>query len=273
LRRTARRLAANLREHGRERVISGAAGDALMRHALDALRFVRSLFVSVPLVYLATVFWGTLSLLCSVFDSGGRMQHGCARWWARTLLFVCRVSVAVRGLEHVPPGQSFIFAANHQSYLDIPVAFGYLPGNFRIMAKASLFHIPFLGWHLQRSGHLPIPSGNPRRAARSVLAAAALVRAGMPVFVFPEGGRSMAGPLREFKPGTFLLAIKAGVPVIPVTLNGTRAALAPTSWNIHPAHVELILHPPIPTEGMHSDSAPALCARVREIIAADFASS
>jgi 1-acyl-sn-glycerol-3-phosphate acyltransferase len=241
-----------------------------MASLLIALRFIRSLFVSVPLIYIATISWGTLSLLCSVFDSGGRMQHACAKWWARTLLFVCRVHVDLRGVENLAPGQTYVFVANHQSYLDIPVAFGYLPANFRIMAKASLFHIPFLGWHLKRSGHMPVSPGNPRGAARSLLKAAAHVREGMPVFVFPEGGRSLDGNLGEFKPGTFLLAIKAGVPVIPVTMNGTRAVLPVDSWVIRSGRVEIILHAPVPTEGMHSDSAEVLCARVRGIVAADF---
>lgn len=234
------------------------------------LRRVRTLLVSVPLIYLATIFWGTLSLLVSPFDARGRAQHVCARWWSRTLLVVCRISVATRGLEHVPRAAPCVFAANHQSYLDIPVAFGYLPANFRIMAKQSLFQIPFLGWHLARSGHLPIDRHNPRRAARSVLAAAALVREGMPVFVFPEGGRSPDGRFGEFKAGTFLLAIKAGVPVVPVTLNGTRAVMGTSSWDIHPGRVELIVHPPIATRGMASEEAEALAARVRAAMEAEF---
>ena len=241
-----------------------------MWRILDGLRLLRSLFVSVPLIYLATIFWGTLSFLCSAFDSKGKWQHACAKWWSRTLLFVCRVRVRVRGLERIEPGRTYIFTANHQSYLDIPVLFGYLPANFRIMAKATLFHIPFLGWHLKRSGHMPVAPANPRRAARSLLEAATHVRDGMSVFVFPEGGRSPDGRLGEFKAGTFLLAIKAGAPVVPMTMNGTRAALAFDSWNIHPGEVELILHAPVPTAGLQSAAAPELSARVREIIAADF---
>jgi len=234
------------------------------------LRRVRTFAVSVPLIYLATIFWGTLSLLVSPFDARGRTQHICARWWSRTLLVVCRISVAARGLEHVPRTAPCVFAVNHQSYLDIPVAFGYLPANFRIMAKQSLFKIPFLGWHLARSGHMPIDRHNPRRAARSVLAAAAHVRGGTPVFVFPEGGRSPDGRFAEFKAGTFLLAIKAGVPVIPVTLNGTRAVMGTSSWDIHPGRVELIVHAPISTAGLTSADAEALAARVRGVMEADF---
>lgn len=237
---------------------------------LRALSHARSLLITIPLCYLATVVWGTLSLVVSAFDSTGRVQHLCARGWARTLLLLAGARVTVRGAENLEPGRTYIFAANHQSYFDIPVAFGYLPANFRIMAKSSLFHIPFLGWHLRRSGHMPIERANPRRAARSVLEAATHVRAGTSVFVFPEGGRSPDGSMKEFKAGTFLLAIKAQVPVIPVTLNGTRAVLKMNSFHVHPGRVEMILHAPISTEGMHSHSADELCARVREIIAADF---
>ena len=241
-----------------------------MSPLLRALSHFRSLTVTVPLVYLSTVVWGTVSLLVSVFDSTGRIQHLCARGWARTLLLLAGARVTVRGTEHLQPGCTYIFAANHQSYFDIPVAFAYLPANFRIMAKATLFHIPFLGWHLRRSGHMPIARDNPRRAARSLLEAATHVREGTSVFVFPEGGRSPDGHFKEFKAGTFLLAIKAGVPVIPVTLNGTRAVLKMNSFHVHHGRVEMVLHPPISTDGMHSHSADALCEQVRAIIAADF---
>jgi 1-acyl-sn-glycerol-3-phosphate acyltransferase len=235
---------------------------------LHAVSHARSLLITVPLIYVSTVFWGTLSLVVSAFDSTGRMQHLCARLWARTLLFFAGARVTVRGAENLAPGGRYIFAANHQSYFDVPVAFAYLPANFRIMAKASLFHLPFLGWHLRRSGHMPIERANPRRAARSLLEAATHVRTGTSVFVFPEGGRSHDGHFREFKAGTFLLAIKAGVPVIPVTLNGTRAVLPMNSFHVRPGRVEMILHAPVSTAGLTSRSADELCARVRDIIAA-----
>jgi len=95
---------------------------------LDGIGYARSLLVTVPLVYLSTILWGTLSLLISFFEKSGRVQHFCARWWARTLLALCGVRVTVRGLEHIAPAQTYVFAANHQSYMDIPLLFGYLPG-------------------------------------------------------------------------------------------------------------------------------------------------
>jgi 1-acyl-sn-glycerol-3-phosphate acyltransferase len=241
-----------------------------MRALLDAIGYLRSLLITIPLIYLLTIFWGTISLLSSLADSSGRAQHACAKWWSRCLLAVCGVRVRVQGREHVDAGRTYVFAANHQSYLDIPVIFANLPAHFRIMAKGSLFHIPFLGWHLRRSGHMPVAKGNPARAARSLLEAASHVRRGTSVFIFPEGGRSPDGRFREFKAGTFLLAIKSGAPVIPVTINGTRAALPMHSWHLRPARVEMILHAPIDTAGMKSKAAEELAERVQGVIGADF---
>ena len=239
----------------------------------DAIGYLRSILLTIPLIYLLTIFWGTLSAFAALADGTGRLQHSCARWWARCLLAVCGVRVSVRGAKHLEPGRTYVFSANHQSYLDIPVVFAWLPADFRIMAKASLFHFPFIGWHLRRSGHMPVERNNPARAARSLLAAAGHVRRGTPVFIFPEGGRSPDGHMREFKSGAFLLAIKAQTPVVPVTINGTFAALPMHSWNVLPRRVDVLLHCPIATAGMTSQSSEALATQVRETIARDLGES
>ena len=240
-----------------------------MRALEKVLGYLRSLVLTIPLIYALTILWGTLSAFAALANGTGRLQHACARWWARCLLAVCGVRVRVRGAEHLEAGRTYVFSANHQSYLDIPVVFAWLPADFRIMAKASLFHFPFLGWHLRRSGHMPVERNNPARAARSLLAAAGHVRRGTAVFIFPEGGRSPDGRLREFKSGAFLLAIKAETPVVPVSIQGTYAALPMHSWHVRPALVDVHLHSPIATSGMTSHSSKALAAQVHETIARD----
>ena len=240
-----------------------------MRAAADALGYLRSILVTIPLIYLLTALWGTLSACAALVDGTGRLQHRCARWWSRCLLAVCGVRVSVAGAGQVEAGRTYVFAGNHQSYLDIPVVFAHLPADFRIMAKASLFHLPFLGWHLRRSGHMPVERNNPARAARSLLAAAGHVRRGTAVFIFPEGGRSPDGQLGEFKTGAFLLAIKAETPVVPVSIRGTRALLPMHSWHLRPGRVEMRLHAPIPVSGETRASSASLAARVMATIAAE----
>ena len=244
-----------------------------MRIVRDALAYLRSILITIPLIYLLTVLWGTLSALAALADASGQLQHRCARFWARSLLAACGVRVRVCGAEHVGPGRTYVWTANHQSYLDIPVVFAWLPADFRIMAKASLFHFPFLGWHLRRSGHMPVERANPSRAARSLLAAAGHVRRGTSVFIFPEGGRSPDGRLGEFRSGAFLLAIKAETPVVPITIRGTFAALPMRSWCIQPGIVDLRLHAPIATEHLNSSSSESLAGQVRSTIAADLEST
>lgn len=234
-----------------------------MRALLDSLGLLRSLLLTIPVIYLWTVFMGTVSLLVSPLDPGSGRQHAIARAWARGVLLVCGVRVRLNGLAHVEPEKHYVFISNHQSYIDIPIIFVYIPGQFRIMAKATLFPIPFLGWHLRRTGHLPIGRRNPRADARRLLQAVGYIREGLSVVVFPEGGRSVSGDLEEFKTGIFLAALKMGAPIIPVTIRGSRAVLSPRSWNIRPGRVEVTLDPPVATAPLAKEQLDQLVAQVR----------
>ncbi len=241
-----------------------------MKWLLDSLGFLRSLLFTIPLVYLWTVLMGTLSLVISPLDRGGRRQHRLARRWARGALLICGVRVRVRGGEHLEPGGHYVFILNHQSYIDIPVVFAHIPGQFRILAKATLFLIPFLGWHLQRTGHLPIGRKSVRADARRLLQAVSYIREGTSVVVFPEGGRSVSGGLEEFKTGVFLAALKAGAPIIPVTIRGSRPVLALWSWHIRPGRIEVILDPPIATADWKKEQLDELVRLVRQRIEKNF---
>jgi 1-acyl-sn-glycerol-3-phosphate acyltransferase len=217
-----------------------------------------------PLIYLYTTVLGTLSLLSSFFDRSGSIQHGFARLWSRLILRTCSAPLIVHGLDAIDPTQPAIYTANHSSALDIPVLYVALPFQFRILAKSELFRLPFLGWHLSRSGQIPIDRSDARHSLRSLSAAAQSVKQGTNLVVFPEGGRCTDGHLQPFLGGTFYAAIKAQVPIVPMAIVGTFEALPMNSYVIVPAPFRLIVGQPIPTAGLHSRDMEALSARVRQ---------
>lgn len=234
-----------------------------MRWVLDGLGLARSVLFTLPLIYLITLALSLVWFVILPFDRGGELQHRLCRFWARSLLRVSLVRVQVRGAENLEPGRHYVYVANHQSYADIPVLFGYLPATFRIMAKASLFYIPIIGWYLRWNGHLPVTWKNPVADARRLLQAIKYIREERSVVVFPEGGRSLSGQLGEFKTGIFLAAIKGAAPVVPVTIVGSRHLLARRSWHIRPGRIELIIEPPVRTEGLGRDQLNLLVEQVR----------
>jgi 1-acyl-sn-glycerol-3-phosphate acyltransferase len=223
-----------------------------------------SYLVRNPLIYLYTVLLGTFSLFSSFFDRSGRIQHNFARLWSRLILCTASAPLTVTGLDRVDLTQAAIYAANHSSALDIPVLFVGLPFQFRILAKIELFRLPFLGWHLKRSGQIAIDRADARASLRSLAAASQTVRAGMNLVVFPEGGRSADGHLQPFLGGTFYTAIKAQVPIVPMAIVGTFQALPMNTYVIHPTRFRLIVGDPIPTAGLVSRDMEALSARVHQ---------
>jgi 1-acyl-sn-glycerol-3-phosphate acyltransferase len=236
----------------------------------DCLSYLRSLLFTNNLIYLYTAVMGTLSLGSSLFDSGGRWQHACARFWSWLILKTSGIRVTIEGLEHVNPTAPAILCVNHQSSMDIPVLLVSLPFQFRFVAKRSLFRYPFMGWHLRRSGHIAVHREQPGRARKSLDEAVRKIREGCPVVVFPEGGRSRTGEILPFKAGAFHLAIRAGVPILPITLNGTMAVLRPDTVHIRPGHIEVIVHPSVPTAGLTSEDIRRLAERVRNQVLSRF---
>ena len=228
---------------------------------------LRSYCVFVPLVYLYTLVLGIFSLVSSLFDRGGRVQHEFARLWARMILKTGFVPLHVEGLENIDPAQPAVYAANHISALDIPVLLATVPGQFRIMAKKELFCYPVLGWHLKRSGQIPIVFGDAHASVGSLKRAGRTLRQGLPLMVFPEGGRSPSGQLQPFMGGAFFAAIAEQVQVIPIAIVGTYEVLPMNSFHALPGPVEMIIGQPIPTTGMRLRDMDKLAAQVREAIA------
>lgn len=228
--------------------------------------FFRSVLLIAPAIILSTAFWGLLSLLVSPFDRGGRKQAFIARLWARTLLAVSGTRVEVIGRERLVPGENYIFASNHRSYMDTPVVLATIPGEFRFMAKSGLFKIPLLGGHLRRAGHIPVPLENPREAVRSMAEAGRIIRENrISVLVFPEGGRTM-GEMGAFREGAAFIAIKAGVPLVPMGLIGTHELLPMHSVHVRPRKVRVVIGDPIPTAELHIRQREELTTRLRNEI-------
>jgi 1-acyl-sn-glycerol-3-phosphate acyltransferase len=228
---------------------------------------LRSYCFCLPVVYLYTGVLGTVALLVSLFDGSGRMQHRIAHIWAGLILKTTGIRVHVKGVDHLHPPQPAIYAANHLSAIDIPVLYSSLPGQFRIMAKRQLFRYPFVGWYLRRSGQIPIVFGNAHASLRSLNRAGDALRNGMPLMVFPEGGRSKTGELQEFMAGAFYVAIRAQAPVVPIAIVGTYELLPINSFHIIPGDVDLVIGEPIPTAGLRLRDIEKLAAQTRQVIA------
>lgn len=212
------------------------------------MKRLRGILVADPGIILSTIFFGTLGLLVSFFDKTGNLQVRLARVWAKVLLAVSGVKVRVEGLEQIDPDGSYVFIANHLSFMDTPVVLANIPAQFRFLAKRGLFQIPLLGTHLGRAGHIPVPRGDPRGSVKVMQQAAeAIQRKRISLLIFPEGGRSHDGMLQPFKEGGAYIAIKAGVPAVPVVLIGTREVLPFGTGVVLSGHVTLRLLKPIST--------------------------
>jgi 1-acyl-sn-glycerol-3-phosphate acyltransferase len=219
-----------------------------------------------PLIILATVVFGSLSLAASLFDNKGHSQHAIARLWARILLAISGARVRMEGLEKLDKHTAYVLVANHSSYMDTPVVL-QIPLEIRFFAKHGLFRIPLLGGHLRRAGHLPVVRDNPRASLKSLTTGARLVRErGVSVVLFPEGGRSPEG-LREFREGAAYLAIKAGVPAVPIGITGTRQVLPMGSIHVRPHAVTVRIGDPISTAGMKLDARGELNDALRRKVA------
>ncbi len=222
-----------------------------------------------PLIIFSTFFFGVISLVASPFDRSGAFMMKTARVWARSLLAIAGVRVKVEGLENLTPGQAYVFASNHLSYMDTPVILTHIPADFRFMAKDGLFKIPLLGTHLGQAGHIPVPREDPRAAVKTMSVAANSIRTrNISLLIFPEGGRSHDGVLQPFKDGAAYIAIKAGVPVVPLGISGTREILAMHSATFHRGHVTLRIGEPIPTEGLTLHDRKSVTDSVRKTVVA-----
>jgi 1-acyl-sn-glycerol-3-phosphate acyltransferase len=221
-------------------------------------------------VVLSTFVLGILAIIVSFFSRTGNIVHLIARIWGRGILFVSRIRVSVQGLAHVDPLRSYIYMSNHQSNFDIPVLLAHLPVQFRWLAKAELFKIPIFSRAMRGAGYVRIDRFNREAAIESIKEAAAKMKNGVSVMIFPEGTRSRDGSIRSFKKGGFVMAVDTGVPIVPVVLRGTWPIMDKNSWRINPGEVSLQIEKPIDSSGYSRETKDDLIEIVRSVICEGF---
>jgi 1-acyl-sn-glycerol-3-phosphate acyltransferase len=226
----------------------------------------RTNLIQVPLMAVSTVVCGSLSLLSSLVDRSGRVQHRIAHIWAKTLVWFSGCPLTVQGAENLQKHPVVVFTANHTSYMDTPVIFAALHCQFRILALKKLWPVPIIGWWLNRSGQIPIDMTNPGATLSSLGAAIKALRSGMPLFIFPEGGRTTDGGLQPFLSGAAYLAIRAQVPVVPIALSGVFDLLPPHTRHLYPRALTMTVGEPIETVGMSLRQMDELTEKVKSAI-------
>jgi 1-acyl-sn-glycerol-3-phosphate acyltransferase len=231
--------------------------------SLPPFHWWRTVLLLIPAIAIYTIVLGTVSLVAGLLDRRGNLAHKVARLWAWLIVRTAGVRLRRTGQALPAETESAVFVANHGSFFDIPIVFNALPRQLRLMAKASLLYVPFIGWHLHRSGHVLVDRTKPGAAIFKKMQR--MARSGASLLVFPEGGRN-DGDLHKFKAGIFLLAIEHHLPVVPVTILGNRDVMPKGRLMVTPADVRVIIHDRIPTESLAREDARPLASRVEAVI-------
>ena len=230
------------------------------------MKMIRSLLFYI-ILFLSTIYIGTSAIITYYITRDTKRAHLCGKLWGKINLWVSGVSVEIEGLENIDPAGSYIFAANHQSWFDIFAIYANLPIQFHWLAKEELFRIPVLGASMRATGAIPIDRTDRRKAFDSLNEAAKRVREGASMVIFPEGTRSSTGALQDFKTGGFILAIKAGQPIVPITISGSHLVLPKKgTWQIQPRTIRMTIGQAIPTADCTVKDRDRLMAMVREAI-------
>ncbi|HUO16334.1 MAG TPA: lysophospholipid acyltransferase family protein [Verrucomicrobiae bacterium] len=242
-------------------------------HAIPGRKYgwasrLRSYFFFDPLIWLYTILLGVLALPGGMFDRSGRRLHWISATWSRLIMKTIFSPVQVTGMDKIDTSKTHVYAANHASALDIPVLYANLRFQFRIAFKKELLSYPLVGWQLKRSGQICLDQQNPTRSVGAIKSAVKSLKAGMPLVIFPEGGRTDDGYIKPFLPGAFFLAIKAQVDIVPIALVGTYELLPMDTYHIKCRPLEMRVGDPIPTAGLTVRDLETLSAKVQKALEA-----
>jgi 1-acyl-sn-glycerol-3-phosphate acyltransferase len=229
---------------------------------------IRTVVIPTWIVFI-TFICALAAIALSFWKKGGDLSHLAGRFWAKSVLLVSRAKVTVRGLHHIDPCATYIYMANHQSMFDILALLGYLPVQFRWLAKKELFQIPVFGQSMARVGYISIDRSNRKSAYNSIQEAAQKIAQGVSVVIFPEGTRSADGQIKSFEAGGFHLAIRSGRPIVPVVICGTHHIMPKGSLRIRSGRILVSIHPPVETASCNSKTKKVLRDTVRSIMKQD----
>jgi 1-acyl-sn-glycerol-3-phosphate acyltransferase len=246
-----------------ERLIAPAPARSCTYGILSGLR---SYFIFDPLIWAYTVILGLFSIPVSLFGDTERILHNFARAWSWMIMKTILSPVQVTGLNRIDTTKPHVYAVNHGSALDIPVLYVYLPFQFRIAFKKELLAYPIVGWHLKRSGQICVDQQNPAGSIGSIRSALKSLKAGLPLVIYPEGGRTPDGQVKPFLPGAFFLAIKAQVDVVPIALVGTFELLPMNTYHIKCCPLEMRVGEPISTAGLTGHDMQKLSEKVERAV-------
>lgn len=234
---------------------------------MKILGYSRSILVLIltPVLTFLTSFTAIVSIF--FFRLSPEKAQVLPRYWARSILFLAGVRVSVEGGQQLRKGVPYIFAANHLSQFDIFALQGYLNVDFRWMAKKELFAIPVFGAAMRMTGYIPVDRSKGRQAMKSLNEAAERIASGTSVIIFPEGTRSPDGTLHNFKSGAMVLAIKAGVPLVPVAIQGTYAVLPKSRLLALPGKVKITIGSPLETTMYKNSDKQILAEKIQQQVA------
>ena len=230
-----------------------------------SVSFLRAAF-TVLFITVLTILGALVGLASRLVDSSGDLVLDLARAWSRWVTSFAGVKIVVENRTNLDPEQPYVFMANHASSLDIWAVFVAVPRRIRLIAKKQLARIPILGWVMWAGRFIFIDRQNGVAARRSIDEAGQRIHDGASVLLFPEGTRTRDGSLGAFKKGGFHLAIKAGVPIVPVALRGTRELMPPGSLLLRRGTMTVIIGEPIATQGLSDEDRANLNDRVRGVV-------
>jgi 1-acyl-sn-glycerol-3-phosphate acyltransferase len=230
---------------------------------------IRTVFTMITIIVM-TFLCGLMVIFLWPFGSYNIVTNKTALLWAKSILWAAGTKVEVYGLDKIDLKKSFVFVGNHQSHFDVLAAFSILPLTVRYIAKKELFRFPIFGWAMTAAGIIKVDRSNREKAIKSIEKAAETIKKGVSIIMFPEGTRSSDGEIHKFKKGAFVLATKSNVPIVPISISGTRRILEKHSLKLNPGKVKIVISDPVDSSNYKLEDRDQFATDVRQIIIDNF---